>query len=109
MLTSRGWWLLVVALFFTGIGTLMSMPPVGSQPRGGTLAIVGLTLVVWIAEEWVRFLVCLRLGRPHIHVERQVHDDRGPVVTLWAGRSFEVIVRVSCAGRLPMPLVVIDD
>ncbi|HLW67041.1 MAG TPA: DUF58 domain-containing protein [Gemmataceae bacterium] len=87
----------------------MSMPPVGSQPRGGTLAIVGLTLVVWIAEEWVRFLVCLRLGRPHIHVERQVHDERGPVVTLWAGRSFEVIVRVSCAGRLPMPLVVIDD
>ncbi|HEV3143876.1 MAG TPA: DUF58 domain-containing protein [Gemmataceae bacterium] len=109
MLTSRGWWLFVVALFFAGIGTIWSLTPVGSQPRGATLAIIGLTLVLAIAAEWIRFLVCLRLGRPHIRVEREVRDERGPVVTLWAGRSFEVIVRVSCASRVPVPFVLIDD
>jgi uncharacterized protein (DUF58 family) len=103
MLTARGWWLLLVGLFFTAVGAIWA------RDRGSTLVIVGLTLVCWIAAECVRFIVGVRAGRPRIRIEREVRDERGPVITLWAGRSFEVIVRISCDSRFPLPFVMIDD
>src|SRR5262245_33658836 len=88
MLTPRGWWLLLFVLFLTALGAALS------TERGGMLAILGLALLAWFTVEWARFQVGVRWNLPKLVVEREVRDDRGPVVTLWAGRTFEVIVRV---------------
>src|SRR5947209_4105897 len=103
MLTPRGWWLLLVTLFVTAMGVAISVQ------RGATIAVLGLTILAWIVVEWCRFLVALRWTQPLIQVERELHDDRGPVVTLWAQRSFTVVVRLTCDSRLPTPFVMMDD
>jgi uncharacterized protein (DUF58 family) len=103
MLTSRGWWLLLTALFLAALGAAL---PVA---RGGTAAILGLTVLVWVVFEWCRFLFALRWGVPELHIERELRDDRGPVVTLWSGRTFTVIVRISTTSRLSLPFALIDD
>src|SRR5579862_7681534 len=98
MLTSRGWWLLLITLFVTALGALWA------QLRGVTLVIIGLTLLAFIVVEWCRFLLTLQWGLPLVRVEREVRDERGPVTTLWAKRPFTVIVRVTTSSRMPMPL-----
>jgi uncharacterized protein (DUF58 family) len=103
MLTSRGWWLLLLALFLAGLGTAWS------TARSATLVLVGLALLAWLTVEYLRFHLSLTLGWPRLKVEREVHDERGPVVTLWAGRTFTVNVRVTCDRRWPMPFGVFDD
>src|SRR5688572_6239942 len=103
MLTPRGWWLLLVALFLAAMGVAISVQ------RGATLAVVGLTILAWFIFEWCRFLIALRWTQPLIEVERELHDDRGPVVTLWAQRSFTVIARVTCESPLATPFLMVDD
>lgn len=103
MLTSRGWWLLLTALFLAALGTALS------EARSATLAILGLTVVAWLVIEWCRFLFALRWGVPSLHIERELRDDRGPVVTLWASRMFTVTVRITTKSRLPLPFALIDD
>src|SRR5207247_2118631 len=103
MLTSRGWWLLLTALFLAALGAALPIS------RGATAAILGLTVLAWVVFEWCRFLVALRWGVPTLQVEREVHDDRGPVVTLWSGRTFTIVVRISTTSRLTLPFALIDD
>ena len=64
MLTSRGWWLLLVTLFLSAMGVALS------QHRGAMLAILGLTVLAWLVVEWCRFLFALRWGLTSIRVER---------------------------------------
>jgi uncharacterized protein (DUF58 family) len=103
MLTSRGWWLLLVTLFVTGMGTALA------NVRGVGLALLGLVVLSFLVIEWCRFLFPLRMGLPRIQIERELHDDRGPIVTLWAKRTFTVTVRITAPGRMSMPLVLADD
>src|ERR1051326_9196393 len=103
MLTSRGWWLLLISLFVTAMGVARS------ADRGPLLVILGLTTLAWITIEWCRFLIALRGGLPRVRIERELRDDRGPVATLWAGHSFTVTIRVTCDSRLPMPVALMDD
>src|SRR4051812_26900048 len=103
MLTPRGWWLLLVTLFLTAMGVALSLQ------RGATIAILGLTILAWMVVEWCRFLFTLRWAYPQIQIERELHDDRGPVVTLWAQRSFTVVLRLMCDSRVPTPFLMVDD
>jgi uncharacterized protein (DUF58 family) len=103
MLTSRGWWLLLTALFLAALGAALPIA------RGATAAILGLTVLAWVVFEWCRFLIALHWGVPTLQVEREVHDDRGPVVTLWSGRTFTIMVRISTTSRLPLPFALLDD
>ena len=103
MLTSRGWWLLMVTLFLTALGTARS------AQHGSALAILGLALLAWFTIEYVRFHLGVRWNLPGLRLEREVRDDRGPVVTLWAGRTFEVVVRLCGTTRVPLPFALIDD
>lgn len=103
MLTSRGWWLLLTALFLAALGTALS------GTRSATLAILGLTVLAWLVIEWCRFLFALRWGVPLLRVEREIQDDRGPVVTLWSSRTFTVTVKIWTRSRLPLPFALIDD
>ena len=99
MLTARAWWLLFVdvLLVLFGIWTLHT-----------PLVIVGLTVLLWFAWEWVAFAVRLHVVAPKLYVERTITDERGPVTTLWAGRVFRVqtMLRLPRGLRLPFVLAV---
>lgn len=103
MLTPRGWWLLLLALFLAALGTVVSVE------RGATVAIIGLTIIGWLLIEGIQFHLGTRGNLPSLRVEREVRDARGPIVTLWAGRTYEVVVRVSTDWRWPTPFVMADD
>lgn len=103
MLTARGWWLMLAALFLTAIGTAVS------TQRSGMIAIVGFTILAWLTIEGIRFHVGLRWSLKQLQIEREIRDDRGPVVTLWTRRTFEVVVRLVSPSRLPLPFALIED
>src|SRR5437660_850473 len=116
MLTSRGWWFLVflVALF---AGEAVAQPllnlfvprleiQLASRETGELLA---LTLGLWLAWRWVRFSFATTSLVRRLVVERQLYDERGPVDTLWAGRTFRVQVRVTLPAGDRVPFVVLTD
>ncbi len=93
-MTSRGWWCLVAFATLTLVGTWRSQT---------LLAVSGLTLLLWLAWEWFYFSLRLRWLWPHLRVERQIRDPRGPVTTLWQTRDYEVIatLHLDYTGRFP--------
>src|SRR5262245_19427300 len=94
MLTPRGWWFLLTVLTL-----LLQTVWTGTA----AVVIVCLTLLVWFLSAWLLFAVRLRLLHGRLRVEREVHDERGPVESLWAGRSFLVRVRLCSDAVLPSP------
>lgn len=103
MLTSRGWWFFLLALALTTGAILLS-------PRGHvTLEVIGLTLLSWFFGQWLLFVVQARRVLHELQVERQLRDQRGPVQNLWAGRTYEVCVRLSLPGFLGLPHVRLKD
>lgn len=100
MLTSRGWWLLLTVGAMLVAGTWGPFPP---------LSLVALTLATWFAWEWLLFSVRVRTAVPEVRLERQVRDERGPVTTLWAGRSFEVCATLYLDGGLGLSHVLAED
>jgi uncharacterized protein (DUF58 family) len=100
MLTARAWWFLLPALGMLGVGIGGHFLPV---------TLVGLTLVLWFGCEWLVFTVrSLNVAR-QARVHREVGDERGPVTTLWAGRTFEVRVGLHLAGLRRLPHAAITD
>lgn len=121
MLTQRGWrfLLLVIGVFAVGVLTpyahrqLPIGPPFGLSPYiladAKPVTLVGLTLGVWFAYEWLAFrLRVVSLGR-WLRVERELSDDRGPVDALWVGRPFHVRTVARNAGRLGVPFLSLED
>jgi uncharacterized protein (DUF58 family) len=100
MLTARGWWCLFAVALALLAGVLLGVP---------ALAVSGLTLLLWFSWEWLSFAVRVRAVVPGLRVEREVGDERGPVATLWAGRTFRVRVRVEVAGPGRLPYVAVAD
>jgi uncharacterized protein (DUF58 family) len=100
MLTTRGWWFLVAAVLVLALGLFARLTP---------LVPLGLTLVLWFAAVGFLFYARARLVAPRLEVVRTLLDDRGPVDTLWAGRSFEVQVEVRLRGPLGLPYAVVSD
>src|SRR5262249_61332595 len=100
MLTTRGWWFLAISTLVLLLGVLSLNP---------TLAVLGLTLVIWFTGQALLFAFRTRLLGRHLHVERELRDDRGRVDSLWAGRSFEVRVTVRLESLLTLPHVAVAD
>ncbi len=85
MLTARGWWVL-----FGGVLMLL----MGIAAHATALIASGVAVCGWVGVEWLLFALRVRLLRAMSRVVRKVSDQRGPVGTLWAGRTFTVAVRV---------------
>lgn len=108
MLTSRGWWLLLILLAVLGLAMLV--PPKQEVPGRQTMAILGLTVLLWFLFEWLLFAIRVRMIVPLLRVRREVWDERGPVETLWAGRNFLVHARVGLpSGILGLPYILLTD
>ncbi len=100
MLTTRGWWFLVVSLLVLALGLFAEMLP---------LVPLGLALVLWLAGVGLLFYARARVIARRLRVVRTLSDERGPVDTLWAGRSFEVSVALRLDGLLGLPHVAVAD
>jgi uncharacterized protein (DUF58 family) len=103
MLTARGWWCFLLALSLTAFASLV--PPYGHS----SLVLVGLTLLLWFAAQWLLFRVRAHRIRDRLSIERELRDERGPVDNLWARRSFQVRLRVRLDGWLSLPYLMLND
>ncbi len=103
MFTARGWWLLSISAALAIVGTA------ASHARGPFLALLGLSATLWVLGLGGWFLLTVRWTLPRLVIQREIHDDRGPVETVWATRHFTVVVRVISNSRLPTPWLVLDD
>src|SRR5438477_10004170 len=92
MLTSRAWWFLIIVASLFTLGAFDEQPGHGGRGTHWTLVLVSLTLLLWFLSEWLLFAVRVRLVLPGLRARREVHDGRGPVDTLCAGRCFRVRV-----------------
>jgi uncharacterized protein (DUF58 family) len=99
MLTSRACWFLFSLVVILILGLVRPSLP---------LTLLGLTLLLWFAGQWLWFLIRLP-GVAQLRVEREIWDDRSAVATLWAGKTFEVRVRLIHNGWLPTPQVAAAD
>src|SRR5438132_4051014 len=93
MLTTRGWWFLIVVLCLLAVG-IFDQPFRTGRGAHWTLILLTLTLLLWFFSEWLLFALRVCLVVPAVRFRRDLHDSRGPVTTLWAGRSFRVIVEL---------------
>ncbi|MBY0524929.1 MAG: DUF58 domain-containing protein [Gemmataceae bacterium] len=103
MLTSRGWGFLIVSLGLVLLAGLA--PPYGHT----TLVLVGMTMLLWFLAQWLTFALRIRLIAPRISTRREVHDERGRVENLWAGRSFHVRVQIVLDSWLGLPYAMLSD
>lgn len=100
MLTSRGWWFLIVVLVLLLLGVL------GSH---AALAFLGIALLCWFLGEWLLFSLRARLTARGVTALRLITDGHAPVSALWAGRTFSVRVVVRLQGWLGLPCVAVAE
>jgi uncharacterized protein (DUF58 family) len=100
MLTSRAWW-------FTGISLLVLF--VGLGLGSTALALTALTLLLWFGGEWLLFAIRVPFSARRLRIVRTVSDERGPVPTLWAQRTFEVHAVLHGDGLLRLPHAAVAD
>src|SRR5262249_62040385 len=86
MLTSRGWLFSFVVLGFLFIAVMTQQI---------VLFVLTLSLGLWFAWEWLLFAVRARAVARGVVLRREVRDERGPVDSLWAGRTFSVHVELT--------------
>jgi uncharacterized protein (DUF58 family) len=94
MLTTRARLLLLAAgvMLFFGI------------VRGLTaLVLLSLTLLAWLAWEWLLFALRVHFVLPSLRLEREIGDAQGSAAALWAGRTFSVRVRLHLDSWLGLP------
>src|SRR6266849_1156170 len=91
-LTAHGWWLLFMVFFVLLCGMLFSH---------ALLVVLGLALLLWFGWEWFLFNLRVQTTLRDVRVERVLKDERGPIATLWHGRTFEVRVRLLSERGLP--------
>ena len=92
MLTQRGWWFFLLS--FTLVAFAGLVPPHGHA----SLVLIGLTLLLWFAAQWLLFRIRAYRIRDRLAIDRGLRDGRGPVDNLWARRPFEVRLRVRHDG-----------
>jgi uncharacterized protein (DUF58 family) len=103
LLTSRGWWFLVILLLLGGLGIRLSVQ------AGDAIALFSLTLLAWFLWEWAQFAYRYYLVLPRLIIDRELSDERKAVPILWAGGEFDVRVRISIDGSGDLPFVILAD
>lgn len=99
-MTGRGWWCLVLFVLMFLVGALRDST---------SLSVTGLALLLWFAWEWLFFTLRLRTLWSRLRIERQVQDDRGPIGTLWQGRSYRIHAELQLQGQGRFPFVRVSD
>lgn len=102
MLTWRGWWLFLFVLGMLAVAMLQPRPNAG-------MAVLALTVGLWFAWEWLLFAIRVRLMLRRLRFQRELRDERGPVDTLWSGRTFQVRVTLELPSGLDFPYVLATD
>jgi uncharacterized protein (DUF58 family) len=100
MLTSRG------LAFFLAVLLALAISLVTSTP---SVALAGLTLLLWFLASWLLFQVRTIQAHGRLYVERRVADKRGPVKSLWVGRTFEVGARLCNKSQAALSFACIDE
>lgn len=103
MLTSRGWWFLVVVGFILVLGVAV-LPAYTVGP-----AVVALPLLLWFGFEWAVFQSRTLSALPRLRVTRRLIQSDREVPTVWAGVAFEVRVEVEHNGAAALPFVLLED
>ena len=71
--------------------------------------LLGLALVLWLTAEGLLFAFRARWVVRGLRLHRQLCDDRGPVISLWAGRTFEVRLTLLLEEGYGLPYVAIEE
>jgi uncharacterized protein (DUF58 family) len=103
LLTSRGWWFLVILFFQIALGAALS------NRVGDGIVVVGLTLLAWFLWEWAQFAYRFYAVVPELGLRRELRDERKAVPILWADGEFDVEVEVSLNGRADLPYAILTD
>ena len=103
MLTARGWWFLLSAVVVAGAGAVWLGWYSASVP------VLGLTLVVWFAWEWVLFVARYRSCVGRFRVDRELLHGERAVPAAWAGHPVTVRVSVALDGGVRLPFAVLED
>ena len=110
MLTSKGSSLILVVIGILAAALLLpSVYGSATEGRQSGIAILALTVGLWMAWEWVLFTIRARMVIRRLQVERIIRDDQGAVQSLWAGRSFVVDVAVHLPEGLALPHLILSD
>jgi uncharacterized protein (DUF58 family) len=100
MLTSRGWWFIIVVFALLALALFRAQTVV---------LLMALTLLLWFAWEWLLFTIRVRLVVRDLRVRRTLNDERGPVERLWAGRTVRVDAELHLPGPLDVPYLRLAD
>jgi len=103
MLTSRGWWLLLIAgtilvLGVVWLGRFSALPP-----------LIGASVLCWLAWGAMLFHHRLAAGAEHLSVTRVLLQRGRPTPVLWAGGKATVRVGVRNEGTTIIPLARLSD
>jgi uncharacterized protein (DUF58 family) len=103
MLTSRGWWFLIVVLFVLVLGAFI-LPYNTVTP-----AVLAITLLAWFAVEWVLFHLRLNSAAARLKCHRRIVQGGRDVPMVWSGLPFEVHVTLGHDGKARLPFAVCED
>jgi uncharacterized protein (DUF58 family) len=103
MLTGRGGWFLLIVFLTLIIGAFL-IPYYSVVP-----ALLGITLLVWFAIEWVLFQTRSLATISRLQVSRHILQGGREVPMVWAGLAFEVRLTVENPGNVGVPFAVLED
>lgn len=103
MITSRGWWLLVIASLLTLAGVSFAG---GWSPA---IPVLGITLLVYIIVEWMLFQVRLRAAAGRIRIERTLLQGDRSTPVVWAGMTAKVRFSITSDSPFRIPFCWIED
>ena len=100
MLTNRGRWLISICTC-GALGGLVF----GKQ----VLALLSLSLLVWIFIEWLLFRWRFELQSRHLYCEREVNRSSSATGTLWTHRAAKIRVQVKSDASIRIPFIRFED
>lgn len=86
MMTARGRWMTLPAMIGLFLGVLQRTPQ---------LSLLSLSVLLWLAAEWILFCWRVRVELPSLQIERLVNGHSEPTGRLWAGRTATIVVKIT--------------
>ncbi|QVL32940.1 DUF58 domain-containing protein [Telmatocola sphagniphila] len=103
MLTTRGWWLTVLALLQAAMGFILS------QRGGMALAVLGVTILCWLLVEWIRFRIHLSYVVPRLQFQRIFRAEGRVIRSSFPNQKITVSIAFKNPARVSLPLFQFRD